>query len=543
MIQQAMSIACQHMQDEYKAKFILKSYANTLAENKSIFNWLYEKFTQLNLRYPWNLIGQQLDEKNNKLFLIQYTVQLISNNLWILLIIILFVALLIFFMISSIKTFCKYKRNQRMIEKRSLWNQRFPQKKSHIYSRSINTFQSIINNNYYSKEPRSAYILFKCIYSIFFICILLTSCLLMWMIILLLQGITIERKIHDYIEKASLELISFIDHTASKTNCFINSIQINDDTLTNNGTLSINFQLKFALKGVSFLRNILHDLSIRLTNLEKLFHSWFIIRLLAIACTIVCLSLCGFVIYLIFKKLHCSHLKSFKYANITFILSIVYWIGFVVWFTKCILLLPRVAGACSTCNDLKEQQVYTSLLFASKWFNSTFLIAMNNHSIDIDQLIEKCKENSLLWSVNYFIRLGLLDNNVDQNVSRDKMNMEHLDVDEYYPGYSKYEQRFVHCQILHELHQNFVQLFCHTFVKHLLNYLTASIITAIGHFLLYLITIRLRRCIQKHNYQHKHFHFSFQSSPILTRHHSIILPWYQNKQDDIERTEYENQVQ
>ncbi|CAF5220755.1 unnamed protein product, partial [Rotaria magnacalcarata] len=45
----------------------------------------------------------------------------------------------------------------------------------------------------------------------------------------------------------------------------------------------------------------------------------------------------------------------------------------------------------------------------------------------------KCKENSLLWSVNYFIRLGLLDNNVDQNVSRDKMNMEHLDVDEYYP--------------------------------------------------------------------------------------------------------------
>ncbi|CAF2052264.1 unnamed protein product [Rotaria magnacalcarata] len=192
-----------------------------------------------------------------------------------------------------------------------------------------------------------------------------------------------------------------------------------------------------------------------------------------------------------------------------FRLSIVYWIGFVVWFTKCILLLPRVAGACSTCNDLKEQQVYTSLLFASKWFNSTFLIAMNNHSIDIDQLIEKCKENSLLWSVNYFIRLGLLDNNVDQNVSRDKMNMEHLDVDEYYP----------------------------------LNYLTASIITAIGHFLLYLITIRLRRCIQKHNYQHKHFHFSFQSSPILTRHHSIILPWYQNKQDDIERTEYENQVQ
>ncbi|CAF4996294.1 unnamed protein product, partial [Rotaria socialis] len=112
-----------------------------------------------------------------------------------------------------------------------------------------------------------------------------------------------------------------------------------------------------------------------------------------------------------------------------FRLSIIYWIGFVLWFTKCILLLPHVAGACSACNDLKEQQ----LLFASKWFNSTFLIAMNNHSIDIDQLIEKCKENSSLWSVNYFIRLGLLDTNVDQNVSRDKMNMEHLDVDEYYP--------------------------------------------------------------------------------------------------------------
>ncbi|CAF4756188.1 unnamed protein product [Rotaria socialis] len=283
MIQQAMSIACQHLQDEYKAKFILKSHANALAENKSIFNWFYEKLTQLNVRYPWNLIGQQLDENNNKLFLIQYTFQL-----------------------------------------------------------------------------------------------------------------------------------------------------------------------------------ILHDLSIRLANLEKLFHSWFI-------------------------------------------LSIIYWIGFVLWFTKCILLLPHVAGACSACNDLKEQQ----LLFASKWFNSTFLIAMNNHSIDIDQLIEKCKKNSSLWSVNYFIRLGLLDTNVDQNVSRDKMNMEHLDVDEYYP----------------------------------LNYLTASIITAISHCLLYLITIRLRRCIQKHNYQHKHFNFSFQSSPIFTRHHSIILPWNQNKQDDIETTEYENQVQ
>ncbi|CAF4220666.1 unnamed protein product [Rotaria socialis] len=283
MIQQAMSIACQHLQDEYKAKFILKSHANALAENKSIFNWFYEKLTQLNVRYPWNLIGQQLDENNDKLFLIQYTFQL-----------------------------------------------------------------------------------------------------------------------------------------------------------------------------------ILHDLSIRLANLEKLFHSWFI-------------------------------------------LSIIYWIGFVLWFTKCILLLPHVAGACSACNDLKEQQ----LLFASKWFNSTFLIAMNNHSIDIDQLIEKCKENSSLWSVNYFIRLGLLDTNVDQNVSRDKMNMEHLDVDEYYP----------------------------------LNYLTASIITAISHCLLYLITIRLRRCIQKHNYQHKHFNFSFQSSPIFTRHHSIILPWNQNKQDDIETTEYENQVQ
>ncbi|CAM2706304.1 unnamed protein product [Rotaria socialis] len=321
MIQQAMSIACQHLQDEYKAKFILKSHANAVAENKSIFNWFYEKLTQLNVRYPWNLIGQQLDENNDKLFLIQYTFQL-----------------------------------------------------------------------------------------------------------------------------------------------------------------------------------ILHDLSIRLANLEKLFHSWFI-------------------------------------------LSIIYWIGFVLWFTKCILLLPHVAGACSACNDLKEQQVYNSLLFASKWFNSTFLIAMNNHSIDIDQLIEKCKENSSLWSVNYFIRLGLLDTNVDQNVSRDKMNMEHLDVDEYYPSYSKYEQHFVHCQILHELHQNFVQLFCHAFVKHLLNYLTASIITAISHFLLYLITIRLRRCIQKHNYQHKHFNFSFQSSPIFTRHHSIILPWNQNKQDDIETTEYENQVQ
>ncbi|CAF0734984.1 unnamed protein product [Rotaria sordida] len=399
MIQQTMSISCQRIQIAYKAKFISKSNDYILIEKKSFINWFDQKFTQMNIRFPWNLIGQQLDEDNNKSFLIQFTFQLV-----------------------------------------------------------INTLQSVLNNDYYSKKRKACHILFQCIYSVFLICLLLTSGFLLWMIIIIIEGITIERKIHDYIEKSSLELIAFIEHTAFITNCFFNSIEINDDkfesTLITNETLHTNFDLKFALNGVSFLTNIFHDLSIHLKNLKNLFHFWFM-------------------------------------------------------FTKFVILLPHVAGACSACNDLKQKQVYNSLLFASKWFNSTFLIAMNNEPIDIDQLIEKCKQNLPLLSINDFIRLGLLENKMDKidNINIDKMNIEDIDLNQY----------------------------------HLFHYLITSIITTISHLLLYLITILLHRCIQNYKYKSCHLKFSFQSSPILTTNHSMIIPSNQNQQDEIEtKIEYQN---
>ncbi|CAF1021614.1 unnamed protein product [Rotaria sp. Silwood1] len=340
MIQQTMSISCEHIQMEYKAKFLSKSNDYTLIENKKFINWFYQKFTQMNIQFPWNLIGQQLDEYNNRSFLIQFTFQL--NNY------------------------------------QSSWNNEFQQEKSRIYSHAINTLQSCINNDYYSKKQKVCHILFKCIYSIFLICLLLTKGLLLWMIIIIIEGITIERKIHDYIQKSSLELISFIEHTAFITKCFSHSIEINDNKfesiLITNETLHINFDLKLALKGVSFLTNIFHGLSIHLKNLANVFHLWFML-------------------------------------------------------IKFVIVFPHVAGACSACNDLKQKQVYNSLLFASTWFNSTFLMTMNNESIDIDQLIEKCKYNPLLWSINDFIRLALLEN---KNTNIDKMNREDIDLNQYH---------------------------------------------------------------------------------------------------------------
>ncbi|CAF2905241.1 unnamed protein product [Rotaria sp. Silwood2] len=227
--------------------------------------------------------------------------------------------LLIFFIITSIKTFCQYKKTQPIIQKQSSiknnyqlssWNNEFKQEKSRIYSDAINTLQSLINNDYYLRNRKANHILFKCIYLIFLMCLLLTSGFLLWMIIIIIEGITVERKIHDYIQKSSLELISFIEHISFITNCFFNSIEINDNKfesmLVINETLHNNLDLKLALEGVSFLKNIFHDLSIHLKNLGNLFHLWFM-------------------------------------------------------FTKFVILLPHVAGACSACNDLKQQkQVYNS---------------------------------------------------------------------------------------------------------------------------------------------------------------------------------------
>ncbi|CAF0887225.1 unnamed protein product [Adineta steineri] len=277
MIQQTISISCEFIQMEYKAKFISKSNDYTSIENQRLIHWFYQKFIQMNIAFPWSLIGQQLDEFNNLSFFVQYNL--------------------------------------------------------HI---------------------------------------------------------------------------------------------------------------------------IFHTSSIHLQKLEKLFNPWFM-------------------------------------------------------FTKLIILLPHVAGACSACNELESKQIYNSFLYGSKWFTSSFLSIMNNNSLNIDQLLKKCEQNLPLWSINDFIHLALLEN---QN-------------------YTKSEHYFGHCRILYELHENFIHLFCHSFVKKLLYYLITAIITTISHFVLYLITILLRRFIQNYQNQFDRLKSVIRPSTIHTTDHSMICPLNQNEYENL----------
>ncbi len=56
MIQQTSSMLCQSDQREYKAKFISKPNDYTLIENKVFINWFYQKFLQMNIKFPWSKI-------------------------------------------------------------------------------------------------------------------------------------------------------------------------------------------------------------------------------------------------------------------------------------------------------------------------------------------------------------------------------------------------------------------------------------------------------------------------------------------------------
>ncbi|CAF1140120.1 unnamed protein product [Adineta steineri] len=206
-------------------------------------------------------------------------------------------------------------------------------------------------------------------------------------------------------------------------------------------------------------------------------------------------------------------------------LSIIYWIGFVLWFTKLIILLPHVAGACSACNQLKSKQIYNPILYGSKWFNSSFLSIMNNHSLNIDQLLKKCEQNLPLWSINDFIHLALLENQ--------SFNVEGFYSNQYQLNYTKSEHYFGHCRILYELHENFIHLFCHSFVKKLLHYLITAIITTLSHFVLYLITILLRRFIQNHRNQFDRLKSFIRPSTIHTTDHSMICPLNQNEYENL----------
>jgi hypothetical protein len=56
MIEQTLSLSCQFVPIEYKAKFISKSDDYTLIENKQLIHWFYQRFIQMNIKFPWSKI-------------------------------------------------------------------------------------------------------------------------------------------------------------------------------------------------------------------------------------------------------------------------------------------------------------------------------------------------------------------------------------------------------------------------------------------------------------------------------------------------------
>ncbi|CAF1078053.1 unnamed protein product [Adineta steineri] len=139
--------------------------------------------------------------------------------------------------------------------------------------------------------------------------------------------------------------------------------------------------------------------------------------------------------------------------------------------------------------------------------------------------VQKCEQNLPLWSINDFIHLALLENQ--------SFNIEDFYFNQYQLNYTKSEHYFGHCRILYELHENFIHLFCHSFVKKLLHYLITAIITTISHFVLYLITILLRRFIQNHQNQFDRLKSFIRPSTVVTTDHSVMFPLNQNEYENL----------
>jgi hypothetical protein len=53
VIQQTISTSCENIQIEDKTKFILKSDSYTPIDNNSLINWFYQKFSIMNIQFPW----------------------------------------------------------------------------------------------------------------------------------------------------------------------------------------------------------------------------------------------------------------------------------------------------------------------------------------------------------------------------------------------------------------------------------------------------------------------------------------------------------
>ncbi|CAF0746151.1 unnamed protein product [Adineta ricciae] len=334
----------------------------------------------------------------------------------------------------------------------------FEQEKYRIYSHAIRTLQTSKSFAPSSSKQRHIYrISYKAIYGIFIVCHLASSAILLWMIILNIEGIHVEAKVRDSIEYASSDLIAF---TECITSMFI---------------------------------NLAERLRIWATIFDfRLSHS------LTIALAVMFLITFDIVFYFLLKKLHWSRRKVLNKTKIAFILSIIYWIGFVFWFTKLVILLPHVAGVCSACTNFKTIHLYNSLFYTSEWFNSTFPSILNNETANINQMIQDCQQKMSFWTTNDL-----------SHKNNESLSSEHLD----------------HCYIIYQLYDDFMNLFCHSFIKHLV----ASLLNMLTHLILYLLSILLRRFIQNHKCQFARWNISLRSSSF-----SVIRPVNANNHDDDE---------
>lgn len=54
MLQETISMSCESIQIQYKAKFISKSNNYIPIENQPLIHWFYQKFIQMNILFPWS---------------------------------------------------------------------------------------------------------------------------------------------------------------------------------------------------------------------------------------------------------------------------------------------------------------------------------------------------------------------------------------------------------------------------------------------------------------------------------------------------------
>ncbi|CAF0799977.1 unnamed protein product [Adineta ricciae] len=362
----------------------------------------------------------------------------------------------------------------------------FEQEKYRIYSHAIRTLQTSKSFAPSSSKQRHIYrISYKAIYGIFIVCHLASSAILLWMIILNIEGIHVEAKVRDSIEYASSDLIAFTECITSKLNCLFNPFSNQTD------------QIRFNQIWNRMFINLAERLRIWATIFDfRLSHS------LTIALAVMFLITFDIVFYFLLKKLHWSRRKVLNKTKIAFILSIIYWIGFVFWFTKLVILLPHVAGVCSACTNFKTIHLYNSLFYTSEWFNSTFPSILNNETANINQMIQDCQQKMSFWTTNDL-----------SHKNNESLSSEHLD----------------HCYIIYQLYDDFMNLFCHSFIKHLFHYLIASLLNMLTHLILYLLSILLRRFIQNHKCQFARWNISLRSSSF-----SVIRPVNANNHDDDE---------